>query len=86
MLQIFVVVVVDIIYVCFPPLSVKFNKVELICSAANFDLSRYELFQIRSGYCGVFKGEPNPRSITDSFKPTFHGDGTVLAEKVALCR
>ena len=66
--------------------SIKLNNVKLICSAANFDLSRYEHFQIRSGYCGVFKGEKNPRSITDSFKPTFNGDGTVLAEKVALCR
>ena len=65
-------------------LRVNINNVKIICSAANFDLSRYEHFQIRSGYCGVFKGEQNPRSITDSFTPTFNGDGTVLAEKAAL--
>ena len=65
-------------------LRVNINNVKIICSAANFDLSRYEHFQIRSGYCGVFKGVQNPRSVTDSFKPTFNGDGTVLAEKIAL--
>ena len=69
-----------------PPPQLKFNNVKLMCSAANFDLSRYEHFQIRSGYYGVFQGEPNTRYITDSFKPTFNGDDTVLAEKVALCR
>ena len=68
-----------------PPVSVKFNNVKIICSASNFNFSHYEHFQIRSGYYGVFKGEQIPRSITDSFKPTFNGDGTVLAEEVALC-
>ena len=50
-------------------LTVKFNSVKLICSAANFDLSRYEHFQIRSGYCGVFKAESNTRTSWTLLRP-----------------
>ena len=50
-------------------LRVNINNVKIICSAANFDLSRYEHFQIRSGYCGVFKAESNTRTSWTLLRP-----------------